>query len=194
MTTKQLARNSRLRDLDPEFDTEIGLIRVGGRLRHSPYLDPDSKHPIVLDPKHPITTLIIQSYDSKLCHSGAERVFAEIRRKYWILRGRAAIKHWQRGCFECQKWRKKTEVPKMADLPPARLRLFKPAFYSTGMDCFGPYVVKVGCRNEKKWGIIFKCLTTRAVYIDLLHSLEADSFLMSLRRFTARRGKPHELW
>lgn len=191
---KPLARNSRLRDLDPEFDTEIGLIRVGGRLRHSPYLDPDSKHPIVLDPKHPITNLIIQSYDTKLCHSGAERVFAEIRRKYWIIRGRAAIKHWQRVCFECQKWRKKPEVPKMADLPPARLRLFKPAFYSTGMDCFGPYVVKVGRRNEKKWGIIFKCLTTRAVYIDLLHSLEADSFLMSLRRFTARRGKPHELW
>ncbi|XP_016358875.1 uncharacterized protein LOC107701390 [Sinocyclocheilus anshuiensis] len=60
----------------------------------------------------------------------------------------------------------------MADLPPARLRLFKPAFYSTGMDCFGPYTVKVGRRNEKKWGILFKCLTTRAVYIDVLHSLE----------------------
>lgn len=26
----------------------------------------------------------------------------------------------------------------MADLPVARLHLFKPAFYSTGMDCFGP--------------------------------------------------------
>lgn len=81
----------------------------------------------------------------------------------------------------------------MADLPPARLRLFKPAFYSTGMDCFGPYTVKVGRRNEKKWGTLFKCLTTRAVYIDVLHRLDSDSFLMALRRFIARRGKPFKL-
>ncbi|KAL0151955.1 hypothetical protein M9458_052762 [Cirrhinus mrigala] len=192
-TGKPLAGNSRLRALAPELDGETKLIRVGGRLRCSPYLEPDNMHPIILDPRHPITKLIIQSYDSKLCHPGPERVFAELRRKYWVLRGREAIKRLQRECVQCQKWKKKPEVPKMADLPPARLRLFKPAFYSTGVDCFGPYAVRTGRRNEKKWGIIFKCLTTRAVYIDILHSLETDSFLMALRRFMARRGKPHEL-
>ncbi len=190
---KPLACNSRLRALAPELDGEYKLIKVGGRLRHSTYLETDNKHPIILDPRHPITELIIRSYDSKLCHPGPERVFAELRRKYWILRGREAIKRLQRECVQCQKWRKKPEVPKMADLPPARLRLFKPAFHSTGIDCFGPYAVRTGRRSEKKWGIIFKCLTTRAVYIDILHGLETDSFLMALRRFMARRGKPHEL-
>lgn len=81
----------------------------------------------------------------------------------------------------------------MADLPQARLQLFKPAFFSTGMDCFGPFTVKVGRRNEKRWGILFKCLTTCAIHIDLLHSLDTDSFLMALRRFISRRGKPSEL-
>ncbi|XP_026061422.1 uncharacterized protein LOC113045324 [Carassius auratus] len=192
-TGKPLACNSRLRALAPELDGESQLIRVGGRLRHSPYLEPNNMHPIVLDPRHPITKLIIQNCDSKLCHPGPERVFAELRRKYWVLRGREAIKRLQRECVQCQRWRNKPEVPKMADLPPARLRLFQPAFYSTGVDCFGPYTIRTGRRSEKKWGIIFKCLTTRAVYIDILHSLETDSFLMALRRFTARRGKPHEL-
>jgi len=81
----------------------------------------------------------------------------------------------------------------MADLPPARLRLFKPAFYSTGMDCFGPFHVKIGRRTEKRWGIIFKCLTTRAVHLDVLTSIDTDAFLMAVRRFTARRGTPAEL-
>lgn len=81
----------------------------------------------------------------------------------------------------------------MADLPPARLHLFKPAFYSTGIDCFGPYLEKIGRRNEKRWGILFKCMTTRAVYIDLLPRLDTDSFLTALRRFIARRGKPFEV-
>ncbi|KAL1255444.1 hypothetical protein QQF64_013505 [Cirrhinus molitorella] len=62
-----------------------------------------------------------------------------------------------------------------------------------GMDCFGPLIVKFGRRNEKRWGILFKCLTTRAVHIEVLTSLDTDSFLMSLKRFISRRGKPAEL-
>ncbi len=36
-------------------------------------------------------------------------------------------------------------------------------------------------------------MTTRAVHIDLLASMDSDSFLMALRRFIARRGKPFEI-
>lgn len=90
-------------------------------------------------------------------------------------------------------WKAKPQFPKMADLPPTRLRLHKPPFYSTGMDCFGPFQIKIGRRCEKRWGIIFKCLTTRCVHIELLTSIDTDSFLMALRRFIARRGTPSEL-
>ena len=82
----------------------------------------------------------------------------------------------------------------MADLPEARLRLHKPPFYSTGVDCFGPMLIKVGRRPEKRWGIIFKCLTTRAVHLDLLKNMDSDAYLMALRRFAARRGTPAEVW
>lgn len=53
--------------------------------------------------------------------------------------------------------------------------------------------IKIGRRNEKRWGIIFKCMTTRAVHLDLLDSLDTDAFLMALRRFIARRGRPYEI-
>lgn len=36
-------------------------------------------------------------------------------------------------------------------------------------------------------------MTTRCVHLDLLESLDADFFLMSLQRFIARRDKPFEL-
>ncbi|KAK0137359.1 hypothetical protein N1851_026444 [Merluccius polli] len=71
----------------------------------------------------------------------------------------------------------------MADLPPDRLRLFQPPFFSTGVDCFGPYLIKIGRRQEKHWGLIFKCLTTWCIHVDLLNSLDADAFLLALRRF-----------
>lgn len=85
-------------------------------------------------------------------------------------------------------------MPKMSVLPAVRLRLFKPAFHSAGVDCFRLFEIKVGRRLEKRWGIISKCLTIRTVHLDVLTSIDADSFLMALRRFIARRETPAELY
>ncbi|XP_034536205.1 uncharacterized protein LOC117810467 [Notolabrus celidotus] len=190
---KPVPPGSKLSMLSPEMDLTMGLIRVGGRFRKMDDSCSIELHPVVLDPHHAVTRLLIQDFDQRLLHPGPDRVFAEIRRQYWVLRGRQAIKHHQRLCTECRKWRGKPVVPQMADLPPARLRVLKPPFFSTGVDCFGPYNIKVGRRNEKRWGVVFKCLTTRCVHLDLLASLDADSFLLALRRFIARRGTPSEI-
>ncbi|KAK0132488.1 Gag-Pro-Pol polyprotein [Merluccius polli] len=192
-THKPLPNSSRLLSLAPELDPVSGLIRVGGRLRQSSDLPPDAMHPVVLDPAHPISKLLIKDCDDHLHHPGPERLFAELRRRFWILRGREAVRKHQHRCAKCQLSRAKPLIPQMADLPPARLRLCEPPFYSTGIDCFGPYTVKTGRRVEKRWGIIFKCMTTRCVHVDLLSHMNTDSFLMALRRFIARRGKPFEL-
>lgn len=190
---KPVTSTSRLITLAPEYDKATRLIRVGGRLRYSEHLEAEAMHPLVLDPAHKITRLLIHDVDKDLCHPGSERLFAEIRRRFWILHGREAVKRHQHSCPDCKRWRALPTVPKMANLPQARLRLFKPPFFSTGVDCFGPFTVNVGRRSEKRWGILFKCLTTRAVHIDILASLDTGSFLMALRRFVARRGKPAEL-
>lgn len=185
---KQIPPDSRLSCLSPQYDKDLNLLWVGGRLRQIDNIDLLVAHPIVLDPSHPYTKLLIKDFDERLCHPGPEQVFV------WILRGREAVKRHQHSCIECRKWKSKPVFQQMVDLPVARLQLFKPAFYSTGMDCFGPFLVKVGRRQEKRWGILFKCLTTRAVHIDLLASIDTDSFLMAFGRFIARRGKPAEVY
>lgn len=192
-TKRPIHADSRLGSLAPEYDEGTGLVRVGGRLRRAEDLDPEAIHPIVLDPSHPVTRLLIRKFDQELLHPGPERVLAEMRRQYWVLRGREAIRKLQHSCRDCQHWRAKPNIPKMADLPPSRLRLYKPPFYSTGVDCFGPFLVKIGRRQEKRWGILYKCMTTRCVHLDLLESLNSDAFLLSLRRFIARRGQPYEI-
>lgn len=191
---KPIPSNSRLLCLTPEYDNTDGLIRIGGRLRQAENLDLAVVHPIVLDPSHAYTKLLIQDVDARLCHPGPERVFGELRHTVWILRGREAVKRHQHRCIDCRRWRAKPASQQMADLPLARLRPFKPDFYSAGMDCFGLFLIKIGRRNEKRWEILFKCLTTRAVHIDLLTSIDTDSFLMTFRRFIARRGKPAEVY
>ena len=159
---------------------------MGGQLRKAETLDHDYIHPIILDPKHPITKLIIKHYDDKLLHPGPKRVPGEMRRRYWILHGRQAICQHQHQCQDCQKWRANPVIPKMADFPPARLRFLRPPFWSTGMDGLGPFIARVGRRTEKRWDIFFKCLTTRCIHLELLNSMDADTFLMAFRRFVSR--------
>lgn len=155
---KSVPSTSQLLALAPEFDNSCQLIRVGCRLRWAEGLELSVIHPVVLDPHHWVTKLLIGDYDSKLCHPGPEWVFREMRRNFWILRGWEAIRKQQHLCKDCKKWKNQPVIPRMTDLPPTQLRLLKPPFYSTGMDCFRPFQFKIGRRCEKTWGIIFKCL------------------------------------
>ena len=62
------------------------------------------------------------------------------------------------------------------------------------MDYFGPLEVAYGRgRSVKRYGALFTCLTTRAVYLDLAKSLSTEDFLLVLRRFLSFYSKPESI-
>ncbi|GBP77541.1 hypothetical protein EVAR_98994_1 [Eumeta japonica] len=77
--------------------------------------------------------------------------------------------------------------------PPEGARLRQRPFTHTG-GLLRPLEVTVGRRREKRWAALFTCLTTRAVHMEVASSLSADSMIMALRRFMARRGQPDTLY
>ena len=82
----------------------------------------------------------------------------------------------------------------MADLPKERTATTDPPFTFVGVDYFGPMNVKFRRGSTKRYGCIFTCLVTRAVHIEVAHSMDSDAFLMALHRFIARRGKPQKVF
>ena len=78
----------------------------------------------------------------------------------------------------------------MADLPAERLDYQSYPFTHVGMDYFGPFEIKLLRRSMKRWCCLFTCLTTRAVHIEVVRSLDTDSCLVAINRFIARRGQP----
>ena len=54
--------------------------------------------------------------------------------------------------------------------------------------------VTVGRRREKRWRVLFTCLTTRAVSLDLVPSCSTSDFLDCLIRFNCRRGPVRHLY
>ena len=81
---------------------------------------------------------------------------------------------------------------KMADLPEERITSAPPFTYC-GVDLFGPFQIKQGRKEVKRYGVLFTCLTSRAVHIETADLLETDSFINALRRFIARRGPVREI-
>ena len=177
-----------LTTLSPFTDSE-GIIRVGGRADKAT-VSYESKHPTLLPYDHWISLLITRQSHS-IGHNGVATTAAKVRRNYWIIRGHDLAKSVKYKCVFCKEMQPKPETQLMADLPQVRLAPHTPPFHFTSCDYFGPYNVKIGRNKTKKhYGVIFICLNTRAVHLELAVDCSTMDFLQVLRRFFAIRGYP----
>ena len=192
LTKQKIPRGSKLQPLDVFLDDD-GLIRVGGRIRHASLSD-EVKHPIVLPSDHDISTLLIQYFHQMTHHQGRGMTCAEIRSQgFWVLKLQKLVKKLIHTCVLCSRLRGRPCEQKMSDLPESRLSP-GPPFVFCGCDVFGPFVIKSGRRQVKRYGVMFTCLASRAVHLEVVHSLSMDSFVNAFRRFVSIRGPVRELW
>ena len=189
---QNIPSTSKLLPLSPFVDS-CGLIRVGGRLQHASGLSYEAQHQVILPAKHEVTRLIITDRHKRLAHAGSEHVLSDIRQNFWILRGRAAVKTYTFKCPVCVRARATPRPPLMADLPAVRVGSGSPPFSAVGVDFFGPILVRQN-GTHKRYGCIFTCLSTRAIHLEVSHSLDTDSLIMCLRRMIARRGHPRVIY
>ncbi|MEL7338835.1 MAG: DUF1759 domain-containing protein [Bacteroidota bacterium] len=177
---------SKILSLNP-FIGHDGLIRVGGRIKRAD-LEYDVIHPILLPKKTAVTTLIIRNCHSKVAHGGRNLTLNEVRSSgFWIMSASSAVRSILYHCVKCRHLRGKVGEQLMSDLPKERLQCAPPFTYC-GVDMFGPFVVKKGRTEFKRYGAMFTCFSSRAVHIEVTCSMETDSFILALRRFVARRG------
>ena len=152
-----------------------------------------SKHPVIIPQKHSLAYKIAKEYHDG-SHLGVEWTLSLLRTKYWIIKARVVLKQIVHQCIRCRRLNASPCIQKMANLPAERLQPNKPPFTFVGLDCFGPFIVKSGRTERKRYGCIYTCLTVRAVHLEVLDTMDADSFLNGFRRFVARRGCPSKVW
>ncbi|XP_037394566.1 uncharacterized protein LOC119263501 [Pygocentrus nattereri] len=181
----KLPHNHQLYQLDPFLHD--GIMRVGGRLRKSS--EPlELRHPVILPKNSTVTNLIIAYHHNKVQHQGRGQTLNELRANgYWVVGGSKAVAQYIRQCVRCRRVRAPLEEQRMADLPSDRVDPAPPFTYC-GMDCFGPFHTKQGRKEQKRYGLLFTCLCSRAVHIEMLEDMTTDAFINALRCFIAIRG------
>ncbi|XP_067634860.1 uncharacterized protein [Eurosta solidaginis] len=195
MELKQLQDNqavsheSPIRDLLPYLDTN-SVMRVGGRIQAASWLPLDAIHPIVLPPKHRVTLLIVSHYHRKMKHQNTEATIGEVRQKFWVANIRQVLRRVINSCAECKIARCQPVTPIMGRLPEDRVTPYVRPFSYTGLDYFGPIMVTIGRRTEKRWVAFFTCLSVRAIHLEIAHDLSTDSCILAIRNFINRRGVP----
>ncbi|XP_068245291.1 uncharacterized protein [Palaemon carinicauda] len=173
------------------FQAENGTIMVGQRMERWLKHNWNQDSFILLPGKHPFIVLYI-GYLHRLDHAGVDVTLCKLQSKFWVRSARKIIRSIKRGCILCRKLDAKVEGQRMGQNSDERMSPC-PAFYHTAVDIFGHFQIKDNVKKRttgKAYGVIFNCIVTRAVYIDVVDGYDTYSFLKCFRRFTAVHGYP----
>ena len=148
------------------------MLRVGGRLNNL-NLDKFEKNPLIIPGTHHISSLLIRYHHNLVQHQGRHYTEGVIRSAgLWIVGAKRLVSSIIHKCVVCKKLRGKYAFQKMADLPSDRLEP-SPPFTNVGVDTFGPWQITTrktrgGSAQSKRWAILFTCLVTRSIHIELV--------------------------
>ena len=174
------------------FVDTLGLLRLKGRFENAA-LDYDEKHPLIsrsLENSF-FTKLIILDSHERVLHHGIETTLRDVRSKFWIVKGRKAVKIVLRKCVTCRRYQGRPLLPpETLDLPDYRVNTLY-AFQCTGLDYAGYLFIKNNTETTLKvYILLFTCASSRALHLELTHDMKALAFIRAFERFTTRRGTP----
>ena len=182
-------------ELQPFLDT-FGLIRINSRL--TPYLEVRKSvaQPLLSHHKMEMAQLLAwETHAVGLKHCGGSgSLITKLRAEYWIIGGTGLAKRTVSECHFCARLNAKPYKLPLPSLHPSRTGLFVvgrlQAFSEIGIDFAGPFYATVGSSQVKRYALIIVCCTTRAVSVEVCHSLSGKSCLAALDRHMARYGQP----
>ena len=162
-----------------------GVLECRGRIQGEyPILLPDSAH---------YTIKVVQRAHVTTLHGRVGLTMAKVREVQWVPRLLKLTKRVLRNCWGFQA----VAAPR----PPARPLLRDRTkgdnpFSVIGVDFTGPvkYLQRKLKKEQKAYIVIYSCSLTRAVFLELLPSLETGEFIKSLKRLISRRGRPTKIY
>ena len=185
---------SLVKNLDLFIDDK-GLLRSRGRLGRCENLSFDAQNPLLLPKQSYLTVLLVREAHESCKHLGASSTLSHLRRNgLWIPKGRNVIKAILRECLPCKKLNNFSfSYPKPGDYLPEKVTFIKP-FNHVGIDFTGNFQVKLEATVIKMYLLVFSCLNTRAIHIEILPNMSCQQFLLAFIRFVNMFTLPEKVF
>ncbi|GFX42835.1 putative RNA-directed DNA polymerase from transposon X-element [Trichonephila clavipes] len=171
------------------FKDNEGIIRVKTKITEKKD-DTNFIAPILMPSKCLLTTRLIEYYHLKHCHAGVQILMSILRKKFWIMKTRKTVREVVMKCVPCRRYSSNSPMSEPVSLPADRVKDAN-ASDITGIDLAGPLFTRDG---GKVWIVLYTCAIYRAIHLELVSSLSIECFMLSLRRFIARRTRPETIY
>jgi len=146
------------------------------------------RYPIILPHSGFVVDQIISNEHEMSMHAGIQVVMSNLRERYWIIRGRRAVRRVIQRCVICRRYSQRKSNVAPAPLPEDRVKDAM-VFEIIGVDLAGPLFLK-GKQKKKAWIVLFTCAVYRCIHLELVKSLSTEAFMDAFSRFVAIRGRP----
>ena len=192
------------------------------RLARAEVLPEQVKYPKILDKDSRLAEMIITHHHVTNAHSGPQFTQRAVRNEFWISGGKKMITSIIHKCThrQCVANRAKAVIQDAPPLPKERFD--SEVFTHVSADALGPFQMKVenvchfkstcskcqkqkskeeldeeenqkSCKTKKCWIVIFTCLATRNISLELLQDKTTESFIMAFQRHIAENSCPKSI-
>ena len=164
-----------------------GILECRGRIQGS--------YPIYLPDDCLFTEKFVQRAHLRTLHGGVALTMANVRERHWVPRLRQVVKKIIKGCWGCKRFQAQAHAAPPPGLLPRERTEGSTAFEVIGVDFAGPIKYRKSARVEDKaYLVLFACSLSRALHLEVVPNLETVTFLGSLKRLIARRGRPSQIY
>ena len=164
-----------------------GILECRGRIQ--------GRYPVYLPDDCLFTEKFVQRSHRRTLHGGVALTMADIRERHWVPRLRQVVKKIIKSCWGCKRFQAIAISSPPPGLLPRERTEGSTAFEVVGVDFAGPIKYRRSARVEgKAYLVLFACNLSRALHLEILPNLETATFLGSLKRLIARRGRPSSIY
>ena len=156
--------------------------------------DEHTKYKIFLPKESSLAKLLILSIHEINNHASHSTVLSHYKENYSTNGIRSVSKKVISGCITCR--RLKTRLPTRPPLPhlPEDRTNFRRPFEAIGIDTTGHFWVTEFGEERKVYIYVATCMSTRAIFLEVIEDLTAEATLMFLRRLGANYGPPKTIY
>ena len=167
--------------------SDHGILVCKGRIQGS--------YPTYLPHNAPFTKKLVQRVHCETLPGGVGLTMAAVREQYWVPRLRALVKKVRVECWGCKRFRARAVTSPVPGLLPNDRTNPGAAFEVVCIDFAGPVSYRKSAKSEgKAYLAIFACRLSRAIHLELVRNLETSTFIVCLKKYIARRGRPRVVY